>query len=262
MRYIIRFSYNGADFFGWQRQPDARSIQGEMERALSTFLREDVSVTGAGRTDTGVNAVNCVAHFETADGEFVPEPAQFVYKINAILPRGITVHEIKPADQNFHARFSATAREYRYFLHRKKDPFMESFSWCCRYPLDMEKMNSAAGFLLGTHDFSCFEKTGGNNRTSICTISGAGWSLWTPPHVSMMGYPCEEGDFLVFRIRADRFLRNMVRAIVGTLVDVGRGKRKPEWVRELVRSGSRSAAGESVPGHALFLCKVEYPLPE
>lgn len=260
MRYTIRLSYNGSRFFGWQRQKgDVPSVQGELERALTIFLGEEISVTGAGRTDTGVNAVNCIVHFDIPEGKPVPEPAHFVYKINAILPKGITVHELRPAPDDFHARFSAVSREYRYFLHRKKDPFMESFSWHCRYPLDMDRMNTAAQYLLGEHDFSCFEKTGGNNLTSICTINEALWETWIPDHVRMLDYPYEEGDFLVFRIRANRFLRNMVRAIVGSLVDVGRGKHEPEWIRELVSSGCRSDAGESVPGNALFLSRIGYP---
>lgn len=259
MRYIIRFSYSGAGFFGWQRQREARSVQGEIERALSLFLGEEITVTGAGRTDSGVNAVNCIAHFEMPDRKPVPEPAHFIYKINAILPKGIAIHEARPVQDDFHARFSAVSREYRYFLHRKKDPFMDNFSWYCRYPLDISKMNLAARYLIGRHDFRCFEKTGGNNLTSICNITAASWEYWTPPHVSMMGYDHEEGDFLVFTIRADRFLRNMVRAIVGTLVDIGRGRHEPEWVRSLVEDGTRQDAGESVPGNALFLDKVEYP---
>ena len=259
MRYFIRLSYNGAGFFGWQRQKNARSVQGEIERAFSIFLGEEIPVTGAGRTDTGVNAVNYIAHFEIPDDKPVPEPAHFVYKINAILPKGITVHEISPADADFHARFSAVSREYHYFIHTRKDPFMENFSWHCRYPLDLEKMNRASGYLLGRHDFSCFEKTGGNNLTSVCTVYEAGWETWVPPHAGMMGYSCQEGDFIFFRIRADRFLRNMVRAIVGTLVDIGRGRHEAEHIADLLRNGCRSDAGESVPGNALFLSHVEYP---
>lgn len=136
---------------------------------------------------------------------------------------------------------------------------MESFSYRCRYPLDMERMNSAAAHLLGRHDFRCFEKTGSSNRTSICTVLEARWETYTPPHVSILGYPSAPGDCIFFRIRADRFLRNMVRAIVGSLVDVGRGRRDPEWIAALIQSGTRSDAGESVPGNALFLNRVEYP---
>lgn len=261
MRCSIRFSYDGADFFGWQRQNDVRTVQGEIEKALSTFLRDSISVTGAGRTDTGVNAVNYIAHFEMSDGKILLDAETLLYKINAILPKTITVHEICPVGEDFHARFSAESREYHYFLHRRKDPFIGRFSWYCRYPLDMDRMNKAASYLTGRHDFRCFEKTGGGNLTSICTVYEAGWDTWTPPHAALLGYPCSEGDFMVFHIRADRFLRNMVRAIVGTLVDIGRGKHEPEWMEQLIREGTRSDAGESVPGNALFLNEVRYPGP-
>lgn len=259
MRYIIRLSYDGSGFSGWQRQNNATTVQGETERALSILFGEEVSVTGAGRTDTDVNAINYMAHFEISESKPLTEPAHFICKINAILPRGIMVHEIKPAPGDFHARFSATSREYHYFLHRKKDPFMGRFSWYCKYPLDVDAMNRAAAMLLGEHDFRCFEKNGGNNLTSICTVTEAVWTTWTPPHADMLGYPCADGDCLVFRIRANRFLRNMVRAIVGTLVDIGRGRHDEEWIGSLLRNGTRSDAGESVPGHALFLSGVEYP---
>lgn len=258
MRYIIRLSYDGSGFSGWQRQNNATTVQGETERALSILFGEEVSVTGAGRTDTDVNAINYMAHFEISESKPLTEPAHFICKINAILPRGIMVHEVKPAPRDFHARFSATSREYHYFLHRKKDPFMGRFSWFCKYPLDVDAMNRAAAMLLGEHDFSCFEKNGGNNLTSICTVTEAVWETWTPPHADMLGYPCADGDCLVFRIRANRFLRNMVRAIVGTLVDIGRGRHDEEWIGSLLRNGTRSDAGESVPGHALFLSGVEY----
>lgn len=259
MRYIIRLSYDGSGFSGWQRQNNATTVQGETERALSILFGEEVSVTGAGRTDTDVNAINYMAHFEISESKPLTEPAHFICKINAILPRGIMVHEVKPAPRDFHARFSATSREYHYFLHRKKDPFMGRFSWFCKYPLDVDAMNRAAAMLLGEHDFSCFEKNGGNNLTSICTVTEAVWETWTPPHADMLGYPCTDGDCLVFRIRANRFLRNMVRAIVGTLVDIGRGRHDEEWIGSLLRNGTRSDAGESVPGHALFLSGVKYP---
>lgn len=257
MRYSIRLSYDGAGFRGWQIQPDGTTVQESLQKALSLVLGEEITVTGAGRTDTGVNAVNYIAHFEV-DGQMTAEPGALTYKLNAILGKGITVHEIAPAGNEFHARFSAVSREYRYFLHLKKDPFMGRFSWYCKFPLDMEAMNLAASFLTGTHDFSCFEKKGGNNRTSVCTIHEAGWESYTPDHVRLLGYPGNEGDYLVFTVRADRFLRNMVRAIVGSLIDVGRGKCSPEWFASLIGSAVRSDAGESVPGHALFLSKVEY----
>ncbi len=257
MRYKIRLSYNGTAFSGWQIQTNAPSVQECLQKALSTLLNEEISVTGAGRTDTGVHAVNYIAHFDsTSCCKF--ETGFLCYKLNAILPEGIAVHEIRPADDRFHARFDATKREYHYFLHRKKDPFMDKRSYLYRFDLNVEAMNQAAEYLLGTHDFSCFEKVGGNNKTSICTIYDAGWKTWAPDHVRMMGYPKDENDYLVFTVSADRFLRNMVRAIVGSTLEVGRGKRSPEWIAELIKSGVRSDAGQSVPGYALFLSSVEY----
>ena len=227
MKFTIRLSYNGNSFCGWQLQKNGTSIQGELQKALSMLLKCDIPVTGAGRTDAGVNAVNYVAHFD------VPETAEarpefLKYKLNAILPKGIAVHEIIPVAEAFHARFSAVSREYHYFIHKKKDPFMENFSHLCIYPLDR-------------------------------TVYEASWSPYSPVHVSMMGYQTGPEDYIVFRIRANRFLRNMVRAIVGSLIDVGRGKRDIEWFRRLIETGTRSDAGESVPGKALFLSEVAYP---
>lgn len=257
MRYSIRLSYNGAGFSGWQIQPNGASVQEHLQNALSLVLGEEIAVTGAGRTDAGVNAVNYVAHFDVSKPPRL-EPEALAYKLNAIVGKEITVHEICREKDDFHARFSAVYREYHYFLHTVKDPFMGQFSWHCRYRLDIGAMNEAAALLPGTRDFSCFEKKGGNNKTSICTVSKAVWEPYIPPHVSSLGYPAAPDSYLVFTIGADRFLRNMVRAVVGSLVDVGRGKRDPEWIKSLLDSGTRSDAGESVPGHALFLNKIEY----
>ena len=149
-------------------------------------------------------------------------------------------------------------REYRYFLHRKKDPFVRKYSWFCGYGLDVGKMNEAASKLLGRHDFKCFQKIGSDNKTSVCTVTKAVWESYSPSHVRIMGYPAEDGDYLMFTIKADRFLRNMVRAVVGTLIDVGRGKQDAQWIDKLLQGGTRSDAAESVPGHALFLCGIKY----
>lgn len=255
MRYKVILSYNGKPFRGWQIQPSDISVQECLQNALGTLTGEDITVTGAGRTDTGVHAVSYCAHFDCqrdldADG--------LRYKLNAILPPSVTVHEVATVGEDFHARFGAVSRSYVYFLHRTKDPFIGDRSYRCGYPLDIKAMNEAASMLLGTHDFSCFEKTGGNNKTSICTVTRAEWTTYTPDHVAMLGFPAAEGDYLAFHISADRFLRNMVRAITGTLIDIGRGRRKPEWIREVLESRDRCAAGESVPGHALFLVDVKY----
>jgi len=256
MRYILHLSYDGSAFCGWQIQNNAKSVQEELQKGLKTLLGEDISITGAGRTDTAVNAIGYVAHFDTA--EAIRDLDEIRYKLNAIVPKKMVVHSIVATTDDFHARFGAKSREYHYFVHRFKDPFVENLSWLCHHDLDVEKMNEAARHLLGEHDFSCFEKTGGSNKTSICTVTYARWERYCPTHVSMMGYPATENDYLVFTVRANRFLRNMVRAIVGSLVEVGKGKQEPEWIEEVIRKGDRSMAGESVPGHALFFSGAEY----
>ena len=257
MRYSIRLSYDGTGLSGWQIQPNGLSVQESLQKALSLALGENIQVTGAGRTDAGVNSINYMAHFDV-EKQPVSEPGAIVCKLNAILGREITVHEILPASDSFHARFSAISREYRYFLHRTKDPFMRRYSWQCGYRLDTDAMNEAAGYMLGTHDFRCFEKKGGSNKTSVCTVFEAGWKSYTPTHVEVLGYPAADGDYMFFTVRADRFLRNMVRAMVGSLINVGRGKKEPQWIKSLIENGSRSDAGESVPGHALFLRSISY----
>ena len=257
MRYKIVLSYDGATLSGWQVQDNAQTVQGCLQKALGTLLGEEVSVIGAGRTDSGVNAIGYVAHFDSSVPPVFFGPRGRC-KLNAILPPCIIVHQIVPEAPEFHARFDAVSREYKYFLHRRKDPFVAKYSWLCTYPLNVDKMNEAAAMILGTRDFCCFEKTGGNNKTSLCTVTEARWESYVPDHVRLMGYPAEEGDYLVFIISADRFLRNMVRAVVGSLIEVGRGKHDPAWIRSVLESGDRGMAGESVPGHALFLTSVKY----
>lgn len=257
MRYSIRLSYDGSSFCGWQIQNNARTVQGELEKSLATLLGTAVQVTGAGRTDTDVNAIGYIAHFDLPDKVSI-DAAHLCYKLNAMLPHEIAVHEISATSDDFHARFGATSREYRYFIHFHKDPFCTKYSYRMRHPLDLEKMNEAASLLLGEHDFSCFEKTGGNNATSLCTVTEAYWQTYKPTHTELLGYPYREGDHIVFTIKANRFLRNMVRAIVGSLIEVGRGKKDPAWIAGLIASGSRSDAGHSVPGNALFFCGADY----
>ena len=313
MRYILSLSYDGSAFCGWQIQPSSPSVQQCLEEALARLCGGPVAVTGAGRTDTGVHAADYVCHFDLT-GPLPFEASDFCYKLNAILPRSIVVHGVFPARDDFHARFCATQRSYTYFIHRKKDPFVAAYSWQCGFPdLDFAAMNEACQYLLGTHDFSCFEKTGGANKTSLCTITEAFWAPYTPTHIQLMSFGqseeegtlsetvasrplpkgplplmmprvaqvservpsssgqsprchferspeggVEKSEYWYFRVSADRFLRNMVRAIVGTLIEVGRGKHEPLWVEELIETGTRGDAGESVPGHALFLSKVQY----
>ena len=262
MRYLLSLSYDGSAFCGWQIQPSSPSVQQCLEEALGKLCGGPVAVTGAGRTDTGVHAADYVCHFDLT-GSLPFEASDFCYKLNAILPRSVVVHAVLPAPDDFHARFSAVQRSYTYFIHRKKDPFVAAYSWQCGFPdMDFSAMNEACQFLLGTHDFSCFEKVGGANKTSLCTITEAFWKPYVPSIYSVISSEAEGGveksDYWYFRVSADRFLRNMVRAIVGTLIEVGRGKHRPEWVKELIETGTRGDAGESVPGHALFLSKVKY----
>jgi len=260
MRYFLSLSYDGSAFCGWQIQADAPSVQACLESTLSRLLNRPVAVTGAGRTDTGVHASAYVAHFDL-EAPLPFQEADFLYKLNAMLPREVAVHSVSPVPDDLHARFSATRRDYTYFIHRQKDPFVRHYSWLCSYPeLDFEAMNQACQYLLGTHDFSCFEKTGTDNKTSICTVVDAYWAPYLPSHVQVMGAldTASASPYWYFRISANRFLRNMVRATVGSLIEVGRGKQEPQWIARLIASGTRSDAGESVPGHALFLNKVSY----
>ena len=257
MRYSISLCYDGSSFYGWQLQPGVPTVQGTLEDALGKLLRSSISVTGAGRTDTAVNAIGYVAHFDAPEGL---DTEALGYKLNAILPPSIVVLKVSEAPAEFHSRFDAGQREYTYFLHRRKDPFAGKYSFQCLYPLDIKKMNEAAKMLQGKHNFRCFQKTGTDVKTSICTVTEAGWHSYTPDHCAVTHFPCKEEDYLYFRISADRFLRNMVRAIVGSLIDVGRGKMSLEAFAALVNAEglSRSDAGESVPGHALFLSKISY----
>lgn len=278
MRYALTLSYDGTGFCGWQIQPSEPSVQEALQQALTTLLGREIAVTGAGRTDTDVNALNYVAHFDCA-GPIQYESKDFLYKLNAILPTGIAVSALAPVADDFHARFDASRRTYLYFIHFHKDPFVMRYSWHCKFGLDVEKMNEACRYLLGTHDFCCFEKKGADSKTALCTVFDAHWE-WYVPTLQRMGRSADkpdtagpvtsesegkrmgdegtEGRYLCFRISANRFLRNMVRAIVGTMVDVGRGRLRPEDIPAILDSKDRCRAGQSVPGNALFLAGVEY----
>ena len=249
MRYFISLSFNGAQFCGWQIQDNATSVQEQVQNALSTLLKEEIKVTGAGRTDTGVNAINYVAHFDTS----LPiafEPAFVCYKLNAILPKDITILAIASVKNDAHARFDADQRCYRYYIHTYKDPFAQQFShFVSIRSLNVEAMNQAAQYFLGQQDFSSLEKLHSGSSNSICTVTKA---IWTP-------IPDESDHRYVFEVRANRFLRNMVRAMVGSLLEVGSGRRNPEWIQEMLQAHNRCAAGSSVPGNALFLCDIHYP---
>lgn len=243
MRFFAKVSYNGERYSGWQRQLNAVSVQEILEDAMSKALGCSIELTGAGRTDAGVSASGYIAHFDCEKD--LKEHAQLVYKINAILPSDIVAHSIAEVPPQAHARFDATSRSYRYRVHTAKDPFAWH-SYYFKFPLDIAEMNRAAAALLGTHDFSSFEKTGTDNKTSICTVTRAEWTA-------------VDSDHLQFDITADRFLRNMVRAAVGTLLDVGRGKIFADDISGLLEKKDRSAAGQSVPGEPLTLCGITYP---
>lgn len=242
-RYFIELSYDGAAYCGWQRQPDAPTVQQALEKALSTLLRQDVEVVGAGRTDTGVNASYYVAHFDCESG--VKDCAQLVYKLNLILPQDIAVKAVREVCEQAHARFDAVEREYTYYISQRKNPFRRFSAWQYYVQLDMERMNEAAATLLEYDDFTSFAKLNSNNKTNICHITHAEW--------------VEEADgTLRFTIRADRFLRNMVRAIVGTLVDVGRGRYTVKEFEDIITSKDLSRSSAGAPACGLFLSNVRY----
>lgn len=244
MRYFIELRYLGAAYCGWQRQPDMPTVQQALERALTTLLREPIGVTGAGRTDTGVNASYYVAHFDV--NQPVADTERTVCKLNFLLPGDIAVWSLTPVDAEAHARFGAREREYRYYIEPRKNPFTRSLAWQYHVPLDADRMNRAAEYLLEADDFTSFAKLNSNNKTNICRLSHAAWTV-------------DEQGVLCFTIRADRFLRNMVRSIVGTLVDVGRGRYTPEQFREIVASRDLSRSSGGVPAQGLFLSDVVYP---
>ncbi len=242
MRFFITLSFDGTNYHGWQIQPNSDSVQQRLQEALSTLLRQPVEVVGAGRTDTGVHARMMVAHF---DWEELIDGKQLAYKLNKFLPQDIAVQEVRLVDEEKHARFSATSRTYHYFIHMRKDPFQQAYSWQVPFKLDFEKMNEAAKVLLEYKDFTSFSKVNTDTKTNLCNVKEAFWEEIAP-------------DRWRFTITANRFLRNMVRAIVGTLVEVGRGRLSPEDVRRIIEAKDRCSAGESVPAKGLFLVDIKY----
>ena len=242
-RYFIYLSFDGTNYHGWQIQPNGASVQETLMKALSTFLRREIEVVGAGRTDAGVHARLMVAHFDfdtELDGEVVTD------KLNRLLPPDIAVYGVRRVKPEAHARFDATSRTYKYYIHTRKDPFRRGYSWRIFQPLDFERMNEVAQTLFDYTDFTSFSKLHTDVKTNNCRIMLARWE--------QMG----DGEW-VFTIRADRFLRNMVRAVVGTLVEVGRGKLTVDGFRRVIEEKNRCSAGTSVPGHALYLTDVSYP---
>ncbi len=242
MRYFIELSYNGKPYHGWQIQPNAITVQEELEKALSLLLRQNIKIKGAGRTDTGVHALQMFAHF---DIDKPVETAKLVNKLNAFLPQDIAIRQIRQVTADAHARFDALSRSYKYYIHRYKQPFLYDRSWYFTKDLDVKLMNKAANILLLYDDFKSFSKTHTDVKTYICRIDEARWDV--------------TDNQLVFSITADRFLRNMVRAIVGTLVDVGLHKISEADFVKIIEAGDRQQAGFSVPAHALFLTQITYP---
>lgn len=241
-RYFIELAYNGSDFNGWQIQPNAPSVQETIEKALTKlFGGKSIQIVGCGRTDTGVHAHYFIAH---VDLPIETNTAQLVYKLNKILPSSIAVFSIFQVEPDYHARFSATFRMYRYFLNTTKNPFTPN-SLYFPQELDYDSMNEAAHLLVGKKDFTSFSKLHTDVKTNICTVFHANW--------------VQTKTGLYFEIKADRFLRNMVRAIVGTLMDVGLGKIPVDAIHQILDDKNRGSAKVSVPAHALFLWDVGYP---
>lgn len=242
-RYFLYLSYDGTAYHGWQVQPNGISVQQCLNKAINTFLQEGISVTGAGRTDTGVHAHLMVAHFDT---ETEIDCAGFADRMNRILPSDIAINKVVKVNNEAHARFSATTRTYKYYITTQKNPFGRNYQWFLHYIPDIQRMNEAAKLLLDCKDFTSFCKLHSDNKTNICHITLAQWEK------------LDDGR-LVFTIKADRFLRNMVRAIVGTLIDVGRNKITIDDFRRIIFEKDRCKAGTSAPAEGLFLYDITYP---
>lgn len=243
MRYFVTLSYDGAAYHGWQIQPNANSVQETLQNAFSTILRQDIEIVGAGRTDTGVNASKMIAHFD-----FIApiDATRLVKQLNRLLPQDIAIQHICPVVPDAHARFSALSRTYHYHITLSKSPFARHYAYRYPLPLDFQLMNEAAQLLFNYTDFTSFSKLHTDTKTNNCKIMRAEWIQ-------------DDADSWTFIIQADRFLRNMVRAIVGTLLDVGRGKLTIPQFCKVIESQNRCEAGSSVPPHALFLSDITYP---
>ncbi|WP_372920211.1 tRNA pseudouridine(38-40) synthase TruA [Salegentibacter sp.] len=242
MRYFIELAYFGENYHGWQNQPDAVSVQEKLETALGRLFQQTVEITGAGRTDAGVHAKQIFAHFDTLENI---DTEQVQFKLNSMLPQDIAINNVFAVKPQAHARFDALSRSYEYLIINKKDPFLMDRAHFIKKNLDIDKMNEAAEILKTYTNFKCFSKSRTDVKTYNCKIEQARWE--------------KEGDVLKFRITADRFLRNMVRAIVGSLIEIGLGKTTVENLHKIIRSEDRSRAGTSVPAKGLYLTKVIYP---
>ncbi|MEI6509050.1 MAG: tRNA pseudouridine(38-40) synthase TruA [Bacteroidota bacterium] len=241
MRYIIELTYKGTHFHGWQKQPNVITVQEEIEQKLSLISGTETEIVGCGRTDTGVHARKYFAHF---DNENELDCETLCMKLNKILSHDIAIRKVEKVENNFHARFDAKLRVYEYWILQKPDPFLQEFAWFVSAKLNMDAMNEASSLLLTHKDFECFSKVHTDVKTFICDVSFAKWEL--------------QNDKLVFTIKSDRFLRNMVRAIVGTLIEIGKGRMSLEDFKKILESKNRSEAGQSVPAHGLFLTEVHY----
>ena len=242
MRFFIELSYNGKTYHGWQNQPNAISVQEVLEKAMSTILKTKISIMGAGRTDAGVHASQMFAHF---DFENPINSKDLVYKLNSFLPKDIAVTSIFEVKSDAHARFHALSRMYHYKISTSKNVFEYDYAYEVHLPLNVDAMNEACEILFQYKDFQCFSKTNTDVNTYNCDIKEAFWT--------------KEKNQLIFTIKADRFLRNMVRAIVGTMVNIGLGKMKPGELHKIITSKNRSEAGFSVPAHGLYLVEIVYP---
>lgn len=244
MRWFIDLAYRGAPFHGWQIQPGEITVQSVLEDALSRLARQPIAVTGAGRTDAGVNASMMIAHVDLPDA-VVPD-SRFLHSLNSLVGKDIAVRSFTPVQVDAHARFDATERRYHYYANTRKSAFAWPLSWQASPALDFDAMNAAGRLMLGRRDFSSFAKTHTDVKTHICDLRRVEWVELAPGRWRLV-------------VTADRFLRNMVRAIAGTLVEVGRGKLSPQGVMEIIEKQDRCAAGTSMPAHALFLAHISYP---
>jgi tRNA pseudouridine38-40 synthase len=245
VRYFIELAYKGKNYFGWQRQPKQISVQEVIEEKLSILLREKIAIVGAGRTDTGVHAKQMYAHFDF-EGDI--DIDKFTFKLNSFLPNDISIYRIFEVKDNVHARFDATSRAYEYHIHIGKNPFRIDDTYQIYHELDLDKMNEAAFLMFHHTDFQCFSKTKTDVYTYNCDVMNAVWE--------------RKGNLLIFHVKADRFLRNMVRAIVGSLLEVGMGKKTKDDFKKILDSKDRRQAGTSVPAQGLFLTEVNYPFVE
>ena len=243
LRYFLELSYNGKAYHGWQNQPNALTVQEVLEKGLSTILKETISIVGAGRTDTGVHASKMFAHFD-----FIPElnVKQLAYKLNSYLPKDIAIYNIRKVKSDAHARFDALSRTYHYKIATSKNVFNYDYAYQVSQELNIDKMNNACEILFDYNDFKCFSKSNTDVKTYHCDIKEAHWEK-------------ASSDRLQFTITANRFLRNMVRAIVGTMINIGLEKIEPDDLHQIIASKKRSEAGFSVPAHGLYLVEILYP---